>query len=242
MLNIHRNTVLCTYCVIHHMCSLNKPVKQSQPPPLSGSGITYSSQLLASPSYTHLYFTAREGLGSFQSQEHGFLNKTRQTAITRAHECTEILISTEKSTLNPPQIHGAWSDQLSQGSHTQSWDKFPDGFGLSGESSHMIETHGNLFFMVSIQATVNLGSLSMWPKKRPPESFYHLSFTRLNTSLSHCHSPTFLLPMYLLCFSSKSFCRERGRERAQESALLSVHAGVSGTNWGWRMYFDRLLQ
>lgn len=218
------------------MHSLNKPVNQSQPPPFSESDITYSSQLLTNPSYTHLYFTACEVLGSFQSQEHGFLNKTRQTAIALAHKCTEILISTEKSTLNPPQIHSAWYDQLLQGSHTQSWDKFPDDFGLSGESSHMMETHGNLFLIVSIQATVNLGSLCVWPKRKsPPESFYHLSFTRLNTSLSHCHSLTFLLPMYLLCFQSKSFYRERGRERAQESALLPVHAGVSGANWGWRM-------
>lgn len=171
------------------------------------------------------------GLSSFswvsqQNKTNCHARGSTECAI-HVHQCTEILISTEKSTLNTPQIHGAWYDQLLQGSHTQSRDKFPDGFGLSGESSHMMETHGNLFFIVSIPATVNLGSLCMWlKKKRPPKSFYHLSFTRFNTSLSQCHSPTFLLPMYLLCFQSKCFCRERGRERAQESALLPVHADI----------------
>lgn len=178
--------LLCTSCVIHHMCSLNKPVNQSQPPPFSGSGITYSSQLLTSPSLPYnLYFTACEVLESFQSQEHGFLNKTRQSTITQMHECTSNLNFCRKVQTKPPQIHSAWYDELLQSYHTHSWDKFPDGLGLSGKSRYMMETHGNPFFIVSIQATVSLGSWGMWPKReRSPESFYHLSFTRFNTSLS----------------------------------------------------------
>lgn len=89
------------------MCTVNKPVNQfpGTSLPREKHYFLTSALSLDKPMITsHLYFTACEILGPFQTKElnMGFSTKQPKPAITQAHEGTETLIDTEKSTLKNP--------------------------------------------------------------------------------------------------------------------------------------------
>lgn len=89
------------------MCRVNKLVNQFPDTSLPRERHYFLTSALSigkSMITSHLYFTACEILGPFQTQElnMGFSTKQPKPAITQAHEGTKTLTDTEKSTLKKP--------------------------------------------------------------------------------------------------------------------------------------------
>lgn len=206
-----------------------------------GRGITFSPWhvLLTSPLLTDTCLSQHvKSWGLSNPRNMGFSTKQPKPAITQAHKSTETLIATEKSTLKKNKsivcaITSCYRASL-----------------LSPQTS-------------SLMVYIYLEKADAWWKHRaacPSWSLCKLQWVwglwvcdprgrglqRASPS-GYCWNEYTVIAAPLFCslrtfWVSNHSCRGRGRERAQESALLAVRAGVPRTNWGWKIYLDRLLQ